>query len=98
MALNMTDDYMGSEVNDTDYMGSEIDPEFMQYMLYMEGLVDATKFYIEGVGILAIGSVGLVINAFALCILCRQQVGILFEWHSIGFRFHEIPLHASSAV
>ena len=75
------DDYMGGEVNDTDYTGNEVDPEFVAYMLHMEGLVDAAKFYIEGVGILAVGSVGLVINAFALCILFRQQVG---NWGSFS--------------
>ena len=34
----------------------------------------AAKFYIEGVGILTIGSIGLFINVFALYILFRKQV------------------------
>ncbi len=38
-------------------------------------LVRLSKFYVEGVGILSIGLVGLVINVLALSILFRKQVG-----------------------
>ncbi len=37
-------------------------------------VVATAKFYIEGVGILSIGSLGLVINVIALSILFRKQV------------------------
>jgi preprotein translocase subunit Sss1 len=40
----------------------------------MDKLVMMSKFYIEGIGIMSIGIVGLVINAFALYILFRKQV------------------------
>ena len=39
-----------------------------------DNVVAWAKYFIEGVGILTIGLVGLVINVFALCILFRKQV------------------------
>ena len=40
----------------------------------MEDIVAAFRYYVEGVGILAIGSVGVVINIIALYILFKKQV------------------------
>ena len=42
--------------------------------LDMAALVRFSKFYVEGVGILSIGVVGLFINVLALSILFRKQV------------------------
>ena len=42
--------------------------------LAFASFVHGFKFYIEGVGILVVGLVGLVINVFALYILFRKQV------------------------
>ena len=38
--------------------------------------IETAKFYIEGIGILCIGLLGLVINLFALYILFRKQVSV----------------------
>ena len=43
----------------------------------MEETVAAFQYYVEGVGILAVGSVGVVINIFALYILFRKQVSFI---------------------
>ena len=43
----------------------------------MEEIVAAFKYYVEGVGILAVGSVGVVINIVALYILFRKQVSFI---------------------
>ena len=46
----------------------------------MEETVAAFQYYVEGVGILAVGSVGVVINIVALYILFRKQVSFLFSF------------------
>ena len=43
----------------------------------MEETVAAFQYYVEGVGILAVGSVGVVINIVALYILFRKQVSFI---------------------
>ena len=43
----------------------------------MEETAAAFKYYVEGVGILAVGSVGVVINIVALYILFRKQVSFI---------------------
>ena len=43
----------------------------------MEETVAAFQYYVEGVGILAVGSVGVVINIFALYILIKKQVSFI---------------------
>ena len=54
----------------------------------MEETVAAFQYYVEGVGILAVGSVGVVINIVALYILFRKQVSftsknsVSIMWHS----------------
>ena len=45
----------------------------------MEETVAAFQYYVEGVGILAVGSVGVVINIVALYILFRKQVSFYLE-------------------
>ena len=45
----------------------------------MEETVAAFQYYVEGVGILAVGSVGVVINVVALYILFRKQVSFYLE-------------------
>ena len=44
----------------------------------MEETVAAFQYYFEGVGIMAIGSVGVVINIVALYILFKKQVSFFF--------------------
>ena len=43
----------------------------------MKETVAAFQYYVEGVGILAVGSVGVVINIVALYILFRKQVSFV---------------------
>ena len=43
----------------------------------MKETVAAFQYYVEGVGILAVGSVGVVINIVALYILFRKQVSFI---------------------
>ena len=45
----------------------------------MEEIVAAFQYYVEGVGILAVGSVGVVINIVALYILFRKQVSFILK-------------------
>ncbi len=49
-------------------------PSSSSSALDMAALVRFSKFYVEGVGILSIGLVGLFINVLALSILFRKQV------------------------
>ena len=46
----------------------------------MEETVAAFQYYVEGVGILAVGSVGVVINIVALYILFRKQVSFISKY------------------
>ena len=43
----------------------------------MEETVAAFQYFVEGVGVLAVGSVGVVINIVALYILFRKQVSFI---------------------
>ena len=45
----------------------------------MKETVAAFQYYVEGVGILAVGSVGVVINIVALYILFRKQVSFTLK-------------------
>ena len=54
----------------------------------MEEIVAAFQYYVEGVGILAVGSVGVVINIVALYILFRKQVSFYLENFSLVFLYH----------
>ena len=46
---------------------------------YLETLF---KYYVEGVGILSVGSLGLIINIVALYILFRKKVRLFYSWTS----------------
>jgi len=53
--------------------GNSTSADSSQTSSYLELLL-AAKFWIEGVGILVVGSVGLAINCLALAIVFRKQV------------------------
>ena len=46
----------------------------LQENLEFEEMLTTFQYYVEGVGIIVIGSIGLIINLFALYILFRKHV------------------------
>ena len=44
----------------------------------MEETIASFQYYVEGVGILTIGLIGIVINIFAMYKLCKKKVSFLF--------------------
>ena len=46
----------------------------LQQNLEFEEMLTTFQYYVEGVGIIVIGSIGLIINLFALYILFRKHV------------------------
>ena len=46
----------------------------LQQNLEFESMLTTFQYYVEGVGIIVIGSIGLIINLFALYILFRKHV------------------------
>ena len=51
----------------------------LQQNLEFESMLTTFQYYVEGVGIIVIGSIGLIINLFALYILFRKHVSIVLH-------------------